>query len=85
MPNYKYPILAKPSGITLEQHALDVTSEGIAILLHYPSAQHKYEEMVGRALGDRVSFICQHHDLGKETPQWQVACQKDYETFRKSL
>lgn len=83
MPNYKYPILAKPSGITLEQHALDVTSEGIAILLHYPSAQHKYEEMVGRALGDRVSFICQYHDIGKETPQWQTACQKDYETFRE--
>lgn len=83
MPSYKYPILAKPSGITLEQHALDVMSEGIAILVHYPSAQHKYEEMVGRALGDRVSFICQHHDIGKEKPQWQVACQKDYEAFRE--
>lgn len=83
MGNYKYPILAKPSGITLEQHALDVMSEGRAILLHCPSAQHKYQEMANRSLGDRVSFICQYHDLGKEIPQWQIACQKDYEAFRK--
>lgn len=82
MANYKYPILAKPSGITLEQHALDVMLEGDAILLHCPSAQQKYEEMIGRSLEDRVSFICRNHDSGKENPQWQIACQKDFEVFR---
>lgn len=82
MVNYKYPILAKPSGITLEQHALDVMLEGDAILLHCPSAQQKYEEMIDRSLEDRVSFICRNHDSGKENPQWQIACQKDFEVFR---
>lgn len=83
MANYKYPILAKPSGITLEQHALDVMLEGDAILLHCPSAQQKYEEMIDRSLEDRVSFICRNHDSGKENPQWQIACQKDFEIFRE--
>lgn len=83
MANYKYPVLAKPSGITLEQHALDVMLEGDAILLQSPSAQQKYVEMSGRSLEDRVSFICQYHDLGKETPQWQIACQKDFDIFRE--
>lgn len=83
MVNYKYPVLAKPFGITLEQHALDVMLEGEAILLNCPSAQQKYVEMSGRSLEDRVSFICKYHDLGKETPQWQIACQKDFETFKE--
>lgn len=82
MANYKYPMLAKPSGITLEQHAFDVMLEGDAILLHCPSAQQKYEEMIDRSLEDRVSFICRNHDSGKENPQWQIACQKDFEVFR---
>lgn len=83
MVNCKYPILAKPSGITLEQHALNVMSEGRAILSQCPSARQKYEDMVERSLEDRVSFICQYHDFGKKIPQWQVACQKDYEAFQK--
>ena len=83
MSNYKYPILAKPSGITLEQHTQDVMSEGKLLLEHAPFIVQKYKERVGKDLFIRLERVCQYHDLGKETPKWQLACQKDYEAFLK--
>lgn len=83
MSNYKYPILAKPSGITLEQHTQDVMSEGKLLLGHASFIVQKYKERVGKDLFIRLERVCQYHDLGKGTPQWQLACQKDYEAFLK--
>lgn len=81
--NYKYPILAKPSGITLEQHTQDVMSEGKLLLGHAPFIVQKYKERVGKDLLIRLERVCQYHDIGKGTPKWQLACQKDYEAFLK--
>lgn len=79
--NFKYPILAKPSGITLEKHTQEVVSEGKLLLEQIPFAVHKYQVRVGKSLAIRLERVCQYHDLGKKTPKWQLACQKDYEAF----
>ncbi len=81
MSNYKYPILAKPSGITLEQHTQEVVSEGKLLLEQTPFIVQKYQERVRKSLETRLERVCQYHDLGKKTPKWQNACQKDYEAF----
>lgn len=79
--NYKYPILAKPSGITLEQHTQGVVSEGKLLLEQTPFVVEKYQERVGKSLAIRLERVCQYHDLGKKAPKWQNACQKEYEAF----
>lgn len=79
--SYKYPILAKPSGITLEQHTQSVVSEGKLLLEQTPFVVHKYQERVGKSLAIRLERVCEYHDRGKKTPTWQDACQKDYEAF----
>lgn len=83
MHNYKYPILAKPSGITLEQHRHDVMSEGALSLKLMPCAIEKYERKTGKKLSRRLNLVCKHHDDGKKSEKWQAACQKDYEAFLK--
>jgi CRISPR-associated endonuclease/helicase Cas3 len=79
--SFKYPILAKPSGITLEQHTQEVVSEGKLLLQQTPFVFEKYQERVKKSLVIRLERVCQYHDLGKKTPKWQIACQKDYEAF----
>jgi len=79
--NYKHPILAKPSGITLEQHTQGVVSEGKILLEQHPFVVQKYQERIGKSLAIRLERVCQYHDLGKKNPKWQNACQKDYEAF----
>jgi len=79
--NFKYPILAKPSGITLEQHTQGVVSEGKLLLEQTPFVVQKYQERIGKSLAIRLERVCQYHDLGKSTNKWQIACQKDYDAF----
>lgn len=79
--SFKYPILAKPSGITLEQHTQGVVSEGKLLLEQTPFVVQKYQERVGKSLAIRLERVCEYHDRGKKTPKWQDACQKDYEAF----
>ncbi len=79
--NFKYPILAKPSGITLKQHTQEVVSEGKLLLEQTPFIVQKYQEQIGKSLAIRLERVCRYHDLGKKNPKWQIACQKDYEAF----
>lgn len=79
--NYKYPILAKPSGITLEQHTQGVVLEGKLLLEQTPFVVQKYQERIGKSLAIRLERVCQYHDVGKTTQKWQIACQKDYDAF----
>lgn len=78
---YKYPILAKPSGITLDQHRKSVVSEGRALSEQIPFVFQKYLERIGKSLARRLELVCQYHDDGKVYSKWQDACQKDYEDF----
>jgi CRISPR-associated endonuclease/helicase Cas3 len=81
MPDYKFPILAKPSGVTLEQHKLNVMSEGMLLLEQMPFVVEKYEQHIGKSLSRRLNLVCQCHDDGKQDVRWQTACQKDYDNF----
>lgn len=81
--NYKYPILAKPSGITLEQHTQGVVLEGKLLLEQTPFVVQKYQKRIGKSLAIRLERVCQYHDRGKTTHKWQIACQKDYDAFIK--
>jgi len=74
-------MLAKPSGITLEQHTQGVVSEGKLLLEQTPYVVQKYQERVGKNLAIRLERVCEYHDWGKKTPKWQIACQKDYDAF----
>lgn len=81
--NYKYPILAKPSGITLQQHTQNVMLEGRLLLEKNPFVVQKYHEKVKKKLCVRLERICQYHDIGKGALKWQLACQEDYKEFLK--
>lgn len=78
---FKYPILAKPSGITLEQHTQEVVSEGKLLLEQTPFVVRKYQERIKKSLAIRLERVCEYHDLGKKNFKWQIACQKDYDVF----
>ena len=74
--------LAKPSGITLERHILDVMSEVEAICEHIPCAILKYRQIVGEDLKARLITLAELHDYGKGSCDiWQNACIKDYNNY----
>ncbi len=81
MSKFKFPILAKPSGVTLEKHRCNVVSEGVLLLNQRPFVVEKYKQRIGKDLSRRLSLVCQYHDDGKKNEKWQNACQKDYEVF----
>lgn len=76
-------ILAKPSGVTLEQHIFDVMTEANMILSLFPYVIWKYRNFVDKDLQKRLEIVCKLHDDGKKHPKWQNACRKDYEDFLK--
>lgn len=82
---FKYKILAKPSGITLERHREDVMSEGELLSISYPYTFQKYEKRTGKSLKKRIEHVINFHDDGKDdrltTNRWQKACQIDYENY----
>lgn len=80
--NNKYPILAKPSGITLDVHRQNVISEGYLLIYNSLFTREKYQRLTGKDLARRLDLACQFHDEGKElSKDWQRACQKDYEDY----
>lgn len=80
--NYKFPILAKPSGITLDAHRQNVMSEGHLLVKSIPYTIKKYHEVTGKDLKRRVQLSSKFHDDGKElSTKWQTACQNDYQAY----
>lgn len=75
---FKKNILAKPSGITLEQHVSDVIQEAMMICNCLPATCEKYQKMVGKNFRKRLEVSALYHDIGKEDIKWQTACQADY-------
>lgn len=78
MPN---KLLAKPSGLTLQEHTDNVIKEGKSITESYPFVVQKYKSTTKRDLGKRLEGACKFHDEGKSHPKWQNAAQKDYQVF----
>ena len=80
---YNNIVLAKPSGITLEQHVFDVMTEADMILSNTSFVVEKYQQIVGKDLRKRLEIVCKLHDDGKSNPKWQNACRKDYDNYLK--
>ncbi len=74
-------ILAKPSGLTLEEHTEHVISKGKKIAKSYPFVMEKYKSMTKRDLINRLEGACKFHDIGKGHSRWQGAVQKDHQIF----
>lgn len=74
-------ILAKPSGITLEEHQENVRAEGELLIKQIPATIRKYDLLIGKNLSRRLEIVTLFHDKGKQISAWQTACQKDYEAF----
>lgn len=75
-------ILAKPSGITLEQHRSDVVSEVSDICQIFIGTCEKYKKLTGKDLAMRLSVSAKWHDNGKACPKWQEACRKDFHNYQ---
>lgn len=75
-------VLAKPSGITLEQHNKDVVKESLSICLVLPASLSKYSKMVGKNLTNLLCASAEWHDEGKKHNKWQTACWKDYQNYK---
>lgn len=74
-------ILAKPYGISLEEHVNNVLNEGQNICSSFPFTFTKYEKRTGKSLARRLRGAIKFHDDGKKDFKWQEACKKDYEAF----
>lgn len=75
--------LAKPSGITLQDHTQHVMDEAKYILKALPFLELKYRNLAGENLSAELLKAARYHDLGKAYPKWQVPCQKDYLLYRQ--
>ncbi len=74
--------LGKPSGVSLADHTQHVMEHGRAILKQWPFLSQKYAELTnGDDLAALLEVAIEYHDYGKMHPQWQQACQKDYERY----
>lgn len=73
--------LAKPSGITLQQHIQNVSAEGNYLNSCFPLTFEKYLRITTKDLSKWLSDSIKFHDEGKKHPKWQMACQKDFLIF----
>jgi CRISPR-associated endonuclease/helicase Cas3 len=73
--------LAKPSGISIEEHTENVLNETISIIHAHPYVIKKYSQLVEKDLVSRLRAAAKYHDDGKKHPKWQNACLKEYEIF----
>ncbi|MCO5237393.1 MAG: CRISPR-associated helicase Cas3' [Chitinophagaceae bacterium] len=74
-------ILAKPSGITLQEHVNHVLEEGNYIKQSFLISFEKYLKITQKDLGKRLNGAIKFHDDGKANQKWQEACQKDYKNY----
>ncbi len=81
--NNKIEILAKPTGITLEEHVSNVMSEAKSIEAFHDFVFEKYMNRVGKSLAVRLEKAVEFHDIGKAHDVWQAACRKDFNAFKE--
>jgi CRISPR-associated endonuclease/helicase Cas3 len=74
-------ILAKPTGVSLQDHIQHVEQEMAQILHLRPFLAEKYGQRTEQSLVERCQLSAKHHDDGKQDTAWQKACQADYAVF----
>ena len=75
--------LAKPAGITLNDHTEHVLNEAEYILQAFKFSCSKYERLTGANLRQDLLDAAKYHDWGKANTVWQIACKADYELYRQ--
>lgn len=74
-------ILAKPNGITLEEHVNNLMRELVLYRETFPLVFAKYEKLTGVNLYIILIDAVLNHDNGKANEIWQKACLDDYKEF----
>jgi CRISPR-associated endonuclease/helicase Cas3 len=74
-------LLAKPTGVSLQDHIQHVEQEMAQILHLRPFLAEKYGQRTKQSLVERCQLSAKHHDDGKQDTAWQKACQADYAVF----
>lgn len=72
------PILAKTSGVTLEDHTAHVVEQAEDLLDTRPFMEAKYRRLTGEDLRAALLRAAEWHDVGKRHLTWQNACRKDH-------
>ncbi len=80
--NPKPKPLAKPTGLTLEEHIGNLLKQAEIALEMRPFVVRKYLEMTGEDFASAVKQSARWHDKGKEHPIWQNACRSDFEIYQ---
>lgn len=75
------PLLAKPVGITLEEHTRNVLGQARELIAARPFVGRKYKSMTGHDLAGLTLQSAEWHDVGKEYPRWQNACRQEYDEY----
>lgn len=75
-------LLAKPTGILLEDHVKNLLRQTEIALKMRPFVVRKYREMTGEDFASAVKQSARWHDEGKKHSLWQNACQKDFDIYQ---
>lgn len=77
-------ILAKPTGIALDEHISNLLGEVSQLVSVRPFVCQKYRELVGEDLEKEIKLSARWHDEGKKDKVWQDACQLDHQEFLRT-
>jgi len=75
----------KPSGLSLEEHTLNVNRFGGYLRRRFPFLAEKYGHLTGQQLEQLCVFAEDYHDYGKALPPWREACDKDVKLYQNWL
>ena len=78
-------ILAKTSGLSLEEHTKNVLNQVDNICITLKNVDFKYKNIFGKSFIERLSCVAKYHDEGKRNSIWQNACQYEYNIYRNWL
>lgn len=76
------PVLAKPTGILLEDHVQHLLDELQELKALRGTLAKAYAQRCGDALWPKVELAIRWHDKGKASKRWQDACQEDWQAWR---
>lgn len=77
-------ILAKPTGIPLDQHIANLLTQAEMLFAGCPIVLKKYRRLTGEDFAAAVKHSARWHDEGKKHSDWQTPCQDDWEDYQKT-
>src|SRR5947209_4382539 len=74
--------LAKPTGITLDEHVGNLIAQAELLFKSRSFVLDKYRKFTGEDFASAVRDSAKWHDAGKKHPHWQTPCQLDYAKYQ---